>query len=469
MKILTVLLMNNAALRKLAYKSLLELATSQGFNASGKDEVFGCIFGRDSALTILKILKVHTHKPSLELLEISRKALLTLVKLQGREFNLESGEQPGKFIHEFRKSEKEKERLLSLKKPWYVYPDDTIKNYDSIDSTPLTLIAIYKYWQISQDSEFLLTVLPAVEAGLNWIITFGDMDKDDLIEYELPKERTHGGLPVQSWTDSHESLMDKFGKFPKYQIAPVEAQGYAWLALKLWGNFYLQHSPQFGQKLLAQSQKLKSVFNKKFIIKDSGHFYAAQALDGNKNKIKTITGNPLLLLWASFTSTKHTACIIDDEYIPDFVKRAFKEDLFDKDAGIRTMSTKSPTFNPSQNSYHNGSFWPILNGMVHEGLENWGFKLEANKLKEATIKPLLYFKTPIELYIKNELGNYQEFKSPSGQTSCKVQAWSAAAMLDLLTEESEFDNFFNPLYLFWQKILLKYNPWKTLPALTKNL
>lgn len=42
--------------RDYIYQSLLELATNDGINASGKDEIYGCIFGRDSALTILKIM-----------------------------------------------------------------------------------------------------------------------------------------------------------------------------------------------------------------------------------------------------------------------------------------------------------------------------------------------------------------------------------------------------------------------------
>lgn len=445
---------SDSSLRKIAYQSLLDLSTPEGINASGKEDVFGCIFGRDSALTILKILKVHTNSPSLPLLEISRRALLTLISLQGKEFNIESGEEPGKFVHEFRKG-KEVERVLKFERPWYIYPDQTVKNYDSIDATPLTLIALYKYWQITQDAEFLIQVLPSVEAGLNWIITYGDIDKDFLIEYQLPKERKHGGLIVHSWTDSHESLMQKDFTFPKYPIAPVEAQGYAWLALKLWGQFYLSHSPNFSKRLLTQANGLKKQFNQLFLYEDEGLIFPAQALDGSKKKIKTVTGNSILLLWASLLSPTELECILNDEYIPDLVKRSFMQDLFDQDAGIRTMSSKSPTFNPNQDSYHNGSFWPILNGMAHEGLVNWGFYNEAELLKEATVKPLAYFNTPIELYLKDEGGNYREFVGVSGQKGCRVQAWTAATMLDLLTEKTgEKDQILRPLKKFWQSLKL---------------
>ena len=108
-------------------------------------------------------------------------------------------------------------------------------------------------------------------------------------------------------------------------------------------------------------------------------------------------------------------------------------DLFDQDAGIRTMSTLSETFNPTADSYHNGSFWPILNGMIYEGLVNFGYADPANRLKIASLSGLSHFQTPIELYIKDAQGNFIEYKNNRGQTSCKEQAWSAAAGLDFLT------------------------------------
>lgn len=425
---------NLSALRRSFYQSLLELATPEGINASAKEDIFGCIFGRDSAITVLKILRVHEQRPSLDLLEISHKALLTLVRLQGKETNRESGEQPGKFIHEFRNTPRKMKKLLSLEKPWFVYPDNTIKNYDSIDSTPLTLIALYKYWQITEDSKFLVTILPAVEAGLNWIITYGDLDKDTLLEYELDPKRHHGGLSVQSWTDSDEALEDERGKMPKYPIAPVEAQAFAWLALTLWGQFYLSQNPLFGTKLLSQAKKLKKEFNDKFILKNKGYYYGAQALNGYKKQIKTITANPLICLWATYLVGKGSECIVESRYIDDFVRRGFMKDLFVKDAGIRTMSSQSKTFNPGQDSYHNGSFWPMLNGLIIEGLENFGYLREAEKLRKASTEALIHFGTPIELYIKNG-DKYLEYKNSTGQVSCKIQAWSAAAALDYLTAE----------------------------------
>lgn len=416
------------SLHALAYKSLVGLASEDGIHASGKDEVFGCIFGRDSAITILQILSAHKKKPLMDLLAICKRTLLTLVALQGKEFNIESGEEPGKFIHEFRKDRYQ--RLINRTRPWYVYPDGKLRNYDSIDATPLTLIALYRYWQIAGDNKFLLNILPAVEAGLNWIITFGDKNKDLFIEYEFPPTRKYGGLLVQSWTDSKESLLTKEGKMPQYPIAAVEVQAVAWLALRLWSDFYLDHYPTFGKKLQAQAKAMKKKFNDAFILKDKGLYFGAQAVDGAKRQIETITGNPLLCLWAMYQQEGEMESIVQDKYIADFVHRAFQNDMFIDDAGIRTMSETSPTFNPNQDSYHNGSFWPMLNGLIVEGLQNFQFCKEATALRNATLQPLAYFNAPIELYIKKD-NTYLEYRSASGQVSCRTQAWSAAALLYL--------------------------------------
>ncbi len=439
--------MNLSSLRTTMYQSILNLATDEGINASGKEEVYGCIFGRDSFITILKLLKVYANASKADdfdatpLPQICKRALVTLIALQGQETNIESGEEPGKFIHEYRKEKYE--RLINRPRPWYVYPDKILRNYDSLDATPLGLIAIYKYWEVTKDTVFLLKALPAVEAGLNWLITYGDCDKDQLVEYELASARVHGGLVVQSWTDSQESLLQSDGIFPTYPIAPVEVQGYAWLALQLWADFYADtthtyaKTENFSQKLRSQASQMKKRFNETFLFISEGHAFPVQALDGNKNQIPTVTGNPLLLLWASFMKDGKPETILADNFIPDLVNRAFLPDLFDETAGIRTMSSKAHTYNPRQDSYHNGSFWPKLNGMIHEGLVNWGYSEEARRLRHAALKPLAYFGEPIELYVTSTTGEYLLYQTSWGKKSCRQQAWSAAAALDLLTLDKE--------------------------------
>lgn len=422
-------------LKQKSYNCILELATPDGIHASGKTEAFGCIFGRDSFITILKLLRTTNITPDSELIAICKRTLLTHVGLQGKVVNIESGEQPGKFIHEYRVDKYE--RLINRPRPWYVYPDKKLRNYDSLDATPLGLIAIYNYWLQTKDNPFLLSVLSSVEQALRWIINYGDMDHDYLLEYELAKDRIHGGLVVQSWADSAASLANKDGELPPYPIAPVEVQGIAWLALKLWGEFYKKDNryvknTSFGNQLLRHAAHLKNRFNSQFVIENKGKRYLAQALDGNKRQISTITANPLICLWSAYINNQQKVCIINKEFLSDIVDRAFLSDMFIPHAGIRTMSSESETFNPTERSYHSGSFWPMLNGLIIEGLENFDFAQQADLLKQAMLQPLNHFGSPIELYIEQN-GTYGVYKSIWGQQSCTNQAWSAAAAYDVLT------------------------------------
>jgi glycogen debranching enzyme len=75
----------------------------------------------------------------------------------------------------------------------------------------------------------------------------------------------------------------------------------------------------------------------------------------------------------------------------------------------------------------------VLNGLAYEGLRKWNYRQEAEELKQASLKAYMHFQMPIELYMKTESGTYTEFCGKDGQQSCKVQAWSAAAFLHMLT------------------------------------
>lgn len=122
----------------LGLNTIKELETEKGILASGKEEIYGCIFGRDSLITALKLLKAYQKTEDTYFLQLVKKILTSLADLQGENTNIESGEERGKIIHEYR--EKDHEHLTARgDRPWYVYSDNTMRNYDSVDSTPLFL------------------------------------------------------------------------------------------------------------------------------------------------------------------------------------------------------------------------------------------------------------------------------------------------------------------------------------------
>lgn len=412
-----------------SYHCLHNVCDNYGFCASDRSEVYGCLFGRDSAITILNILRaMEGSTADAALVGMCKTTLQSHCALQGTAHNIESGEEPGKFIHEFRPTNYD--RLINRPQPWYVYPDGILRNYDSVDATPLLLIALWRFYQFTKDNQFLLQVQTHVENGLAYLVRTIEQHPQKMLAYTLPSERKHGGLCVQSWADSKDSLLTALGSFPQYPIAPVEAQAIAWLALREWADFFATNNPSFARTLLATAQNLELSFQK-FLYQQDGQLYAAQAIDGLGNQIRTVTANPLLCLYATHQFQGQQTAIVSWEVLGQLVERAFQPDLFSPQAGLRTMSTLSPTFNATATSYHNGSFWPMLNGLIYDGLLQWGFYQPAQRLYAATLAPITYFGSPIELYGYDETRGYFEYQSLSGKKGCLYQAWTAAVLLNM--------------------------------------
>ncbi len=416
----------------LGLDAINDLESDQGILASGREELYGCIFGRDSLITSLKLLRVYKKSKAGELLELVRKVLLNLVLLQGKQTNIESGEQPGKCIHEFRPTRHE--HLTKREhKPWYVYEDQVMRNYDSIDATPLLLIAIYRYWQVTQDGMFLNQVMPGVEAALEWIEKYGDSNGDGFVDYELSTARTSGGLATQNWMDSEESVFHETGEKPVYPLAPVEVQAYVYLAYRLWAKYFIMTNPFRAARLVERANELKKRFNRVYPTQDPDwNKFLAFKLDGDGRILNSVRSNMGHVLWASTTKEDdgQVDCILEKDLVASVVKRLLMPDMFDPSAGIRTLSAYSKRFD--FNSYHNGSIWPHDNAMIAEGFQIHGFTKEAEMVYQAMLRAIGHFETPIELFVY-EKGKYSDFLSDTGQRSCKVQAWSAAAILDAVT------------------------------------
>src|SRR6185437_1638180 len=161
----------------LGYKTIQELETDQGILASGKEEIYGCIFGRDSLITSLELMKAYERTHDEYFLPLVRKILVNLASLQGKTLNIESGEEPGKCIHEFRPTNHE-HLTIGLDHPWYIYPDKAMRNYDTVDATPLFLIAVHEYYSLTKDDAFLNAIMPNVYYALDWLLIYGDSNHD---------------------------------------------------------------------------------------------------------------------------------------------------------------------------------------------------------------------------------------------------------------------------------------------------
>lgn len=412
---------------KLGLETIKALEVSHGVLASSSQEIYGCIFGRDSLITSLKLLKAYEYDQNPYYLYLTRKILEGLLDLQGKEVNVESGEEPGKCIHEFRATDHE-HLTKATTTPWFMYSDGTMRNFDSVDSTLLLLISLYRYLQKSKDANFIEINIDKIKLSLAWIFEFGDKNNDEFIDYQKHPERKAGGLIVQNWMDSAESVFHEDEVDVSFPVAPVEAQGYAYLALKLWSKYFKNESFEFSKKLFEKAEKMKNKFNKKFVLENSDELIFAHALDNHGKPLTSKRSSIGHVLWASLNikDDGERDSILNEEFIKPLINYLMQPDIFEKDAGIRTLSKNSKVFDPI--SYHNGSIWPHDNSLIAEGMENFGYKKEAFEIRSALFSAYDHFQTPVELFAFHE-GNFLEYKSSSGQIACRQQAWCAASMI----------------------------------------
>ena len=399
-------LMSPQALWNLGLKSLQELETPHGILASARDEAYGCLFGRDSLISSLELLRAYERTKNKYFLELVERSLRALANLQGRHENIESGEEPGKIIHEYR-PEKHEHLTKLAEDPWFLYPEGVLRNYDSVDSTPLFLMAAHEYAKAG-DERFATTLMPAVRAALNWLKKFDG----GFVTYSFHPGRRHGGLKVQSWMDSEESLFfEESEERPEYPIAPVEVQAYAWAALRAWGED-------------ERAAALKKKFNERFVLSGPKSLSLAFAIDGAGRKLTVPRSSMGHVLWAA----SQRECVLEQKYVPALRKRLLARDLFVHKAGIRTLSSRSSRYDPM--SYHNGSIWPHDTAMLAEGLENFGFEEDAKAVRQALLRAYAHFRTPVELYSWRR--GLREYAPANGHRACRVQAWSVASLLAIL-------------------------------------
>lgn len=424
-----------ASLWNLGIKIIRELEADRGILASGRNEVYGCIFGRDSLITSLALLEVYEKTHDTYYLDLVRKVLINLADLQGRILNIESGEEPGKIIHEYRPDNHE-HLTAHLEKPWYVYDDKQMRNYDTVDATPLFLMTALAYLRHTKDKQFIAQLEPNIRGALSWLLTYGDSNNDGFIDYQFHPDRAYGGLQTQSWMDSTESVFfEESEERPQYPIAPVEVQAYSYVALRAWADYFVTRDTALSETLTNRADALKKLFNERFVIElPRGRISLAFAIDGNGRPLTSARSSMGHCLWATWKSEPGAMpdSIIDEKYVAGIARRLLSPDIYVPRAGFRTLSVRSRSYDA--NSYHNGSIWPHDTAMIAEGLEKFGFREEAKRVRRALVSVYSHFNTPIELFVYAG-GKYQEYCDERGQGACRTQAWSAASLLRVVHEE----------------------------------
>lgn len=387
--------------RALADETALRLETrllpGNAFLAAGAPWYL-TLFGRDSIIAADMMLPLGT--------DLAMSTLRVLAELQGKEVDQQSGEQPGKIMHELRASNLVIEgEGLSLP-PLY---------YGTIDATPLWINLLVNTWRAGASDAQLRTLVPNLVAALEWMRDFGDADGDGFLEYH---DATGKGLANQGWKDSPSAIQWQDGTLAEGPVALCEVQGYAYKAA-MGGADLLDHLGVKGaEKWRLWAQELSERFRAQFWISAHDGGYPAIALDGTKRAVDVVASNMGHLLGTGLLTGEEEALVAQRLISP----------ALNSGLGLRTMSAQAAGYDPL--SYHCGSVWAHDTAIAIRGLAGSGFTQEALELATGLLNAATAFDFRMPELFSGEPGT--DGSAVAYSAACRPQAWSGAAAIAVM-------------------------------------
>jgi glycogen debranching enzyme len=356
------------------------------------------LFGRDSLWTARMMLPLGTG--------LAAGTLRALAARQGTVGSADTGEAPGKILHELRRHDVFTSSAA---------PNQPFAYYGSVDATPLWISLLHDAWRWGMPPHEVAALLPALEAALRWLDT-ASRDTDGFLKYV---DTSGHGLSNQGWKDSGDSVRFRDGRQAAPPIALAEVQGYAHEAAVGGAALLDAFDRPGGDYWRAWAHTLAQRFRAAFWVDAPSGPYPALGLDRDRRPIDALTSNIGHLLGTGILSAAESAVVADLLASPTLAGGF----------GLRTMSDSDAAFSPL--SYHCGSIWAHDTAIVVERLAGTGHATVAAVLADGllTAAEAFDYRLP-ELYGGDARAAVA--RPVPYPAACRPQAWSAAAAVMLL-------------------------------------
>jgi glycogen debranching enzyme len=371
---------------------LLRQQTGQGNAVAAGVPWFAVPFGRDSLIAGLQTLPFMP--------ELSRDIVQFLAAYQGKKYDAETCEKPGRIMHELRPGE-----MAGLAEiPFRPY-------FGTVDATPLWLMLYARYVEWTGDLDFARSHWSTARKALQYLTR---ETRDTYVYYGGT-----GALTNQGWKDSGNCIVYSNGKLAKGPIAVCEAQGYLYAAWQEVAAVALKLGHKSTSKaLIKKAGKLKERFNLDFWM--PLHNTVCLALDGEGRQCDSVASNAGHLLGTGILPANREKQVAD---------RLMQDDMF-SGWGIRTLASSEKAFHPTD--YQVGAVWPHDNGMIAQGMYQIGESEKAHRVTQAMLETAMSqsdLRLP-ELFAGFSRG--QEKQPVPYQVACIPQLWAAGCAFHMV-------------------------------------
>lgn len=380
----------------MSHLSLQPLLSPDGWVHASSDPVtdqdpgrFHALFGRDSLITALQVLRRHP--------EVATATLRALAQRQGRTDDPATEEQPGRILHEDRPVAPD--WLVEL--GWPVR-DGALRYFGTSDATSWFLVLL----DATGDDDLALDLTEPRRAAADWLeqaLTVGG----GLVR--CGPRLSPGGLSQQGWRDALDPAADpngggivrEDGSTPTAPLADADSQAAAVAALDALVRLDPDDAPRWADLAQALRARIGAAFGPEVM-----------ALEADDRPVAGAGSQLGWLLWADALSPTATRAAAERLARPD-VLTAY---------GVRTLAASHPAY--LESGYHRGAVWPFDCWLAWGGLRRAGYDDEAEQVRSGVRRAVAELGHFPELYAVTAEGQLVDVPVAN-----RVQAWTLGAMI----------------------------------------